>query len=295
MVQSQHWTDADGFVFASRSNGTHFRANPLKIGVESELYTRFGSDNSKDTSIEEWFAKTIDAPATQMIEHLLDPSNITRQPFYPDPMKVKMAKELGYKINSYIDTISLPSNIRNAISAYLAALLVRHPGYLSKLIIFHSNSSDTPEAIKNIALERMLEMFEIYYHKIRSAVFLVSRRVGTSEFLYADGGILVDEPWRKEFGIPFDIHAPITPDIAIEVLPIPDHGDLSSALVAESTNQGVSRQNRIILGGAQRFVFSRQSPPSTFIQKHFGVSAPRNIGYRLINGQLITSYDPLRK
>ncbi|GLH67741.1 hypothetical protein GETHED_21050 [Geothrix edaphica] len=295
MAQSQHWTDADGLVFASRSNGTYFRANPLNIGVESELYTRFGSDNSKDTSIEDWFANTIDSPVTQIFKHLFDPSNITRQSFDPDPMKAKSAKEIGYKINSYIDKISLPSNIRAAISAYLAALLVRHPTYLSKLINFHNDGSNPRETVKDIALDNMLELFELYYQKIRSAVFIVSRRIGTSEFLYADGGILVDEPWRREFGIPFDIHAPLTPDIAIQVLPIPDHGELSYAFIAESTNQGVSRQNKIILGGAQRFVFSRQPPPSTFIQRHFGVPAPKNIGYSFINGQLNTTYDPSRK
>jgi len=101
---------------------------------------------------------------------------------------------------------------------------------------------------------------------------------------------LVDEPWGREYGIPFDMRAPLTPDIAVQVLPAPFAADLTKASIMESTNQGIARQNRIILGGAKQFVFSRQTPPSKFIKENFGKSAPKNIDYRIVNGRLETSF-----
>ena len=145
-----------------------------------------------------------------------------------------------------------------------------------------------------MALDNMLNLYQVYTNQIAKAVFLISRRVGSSEYIYADGGIMVEEPWRTEFGIPFDIHAPLTPDIALQVLPIPSSDDLDTAAIMESNNQGTARLNRIILGGAERFVFSRQAPPLKFIVKNFGKLAPKNIGYSLNNGQLETCFDPRR-
>jgi hypothetical protein len=66
------------------------------------------------------------------------------------------------------------------------------------------------------------------------------------------------------------MRAPLTPDIAVQVLPAPFAADLTKASIMESTNQGIARQNRIILGGAKQFVFSRQIPPSKFIKENFG-------------------------
>jgi hypothetical protein len=71
--------------------------------------------------------------------------------------------------------------------------------------------------------------------------------------------------------------------------------DLTRAMVVDLTKQGVARVNRIILGGAERFVFSRQNPPVTFITKHFGKPAPKNIGYRIVAGRLETFYEPNRQ
>jgi hypothetical protein len=297
VAQSQYWTNSEGLVFVTRSDGTTFRANPLNIGVESELYTRFVDENVKDTTVEEWFAETIDAPATRMIEHLIDPANIRRTPFRADPSKADTAKAVGFRVKPYIDRVSLPVEIRRAISSYLAALLVRHPTYLAKLTQFHKGDKTTVESARNRALDNMIHLYKIYAEKIESSVLMITRRVGSAEYLYADGGLMVKEPWRREFGIPFDIHAPLTPDIAIQVLPIPFQfaDDLLSAAIGESTSQGVARQNRIILGGAKRFVFSRQTPPVKFIQKNFGQPAPENIWYGIINGRLQAGYNSSRK
>ena len=296
MAQSRMWTDSQGFVTVTRADGTSFRANPLNIGVESELYTRFLEDDTKDTSIEEWFAKTIDGPATSVIEHLLDPSNITRERFSGNPEKVKTVKAVGFRVNPYVDRIKLPPAIRLSISQYVAALLVRHPRYLLKLVEFHSRTTGEDGLARNLALSNMLELFNTYVERIQRSVFILTRRADSAEYLYADGGLVVEEPWRREFGIPFDIHTPLTPDIALQVLPVPLQfkDDLSTVAIMEATNQGVTRHNRIILGGASRFLFSRQKVPTAFISANIGKSAPKNIGYRVINGRLETSFHPER-
>lgn len=295
MAQSRYWTDSQGFVFVTRANGTTFRTNPLNIGVESELYTRFSDEGKKDTTVEEWFAETIDGPATKIIYHLLDPSNTSRHSFHADPSKAETAKALGFCVNRYIDRVHIPAEIRQAIASYVAALLVRHPSYLAKLTAFHHDDDISSNEIKNRALDNMLHLYRVYAEKIANAVFLLTRRTDSAEYIYADGGILVEEPWRREYGIPFDIHAPLTPDIAIQVLPVPFSDDMDTAVIMESTNQGVARQNRIILGGAQRFVFSKQEPPVKFITENFGKPAPKNIGYRIINGRFEATYDTTRK
>jgi len=296
IAQSTYWTGSNGHVFVTRSNGSVFPANPLNIGVESELYTRFATDGSKDTEIEEWFGETIDGPATVMIEHLLDAKNVHRSLFSPDPSKAETARALGAHVNPYVDKVNLPFEIRVAIARYLAALLVRHPRYLEKLIEFHGNEQGVN--VKNRALDNMLLLYQKYAEGISKSVLMISRRVGDSEYLYADGGLMVKEPWRTAYNIPFDIHAPLTPDIAMQVLPMPttvSGADLTHAMIVETTKQGVARQNRIVLGGAERFVFSRQIPPVEFIVKHFGKPAPENIGYWIEDGRLKTVYDPSRR
>lgn len=297
MAQSRHWTDKQGFVTVTRADGSTFRTNPLNIGVESELYTRFLEDDTKDTRVEEWFAEEIDAPLTRMIEHLLDPSNVSRQLFRGDSAKASTAKLLGFRINTYIEKITTPPDVRRAISQYVAALLVRHPKYLDRLIAFHEKQIMPDAVAKNRALDNMLLLYQKYAEVIGRSVFLITRRVGDAEYLYADGGLAVEEPWRTSFNIPFEIHAPLTPDIALQVLPVPFsfNGDQAVAMIGESTNQGVARQNRIILGAARRFVFSRQAIPPMFVVKNIGQPAPKNIGYTVVDGRLQTSYDPTRK
>lgn len=294
IAQSQFWTNASGQVTVTRKDGSTFSSKALNIGVESELYTRFLDDDTKDTAIEDWFARAIDDPATTLINHLLDPANVSRRPFRGDPKKAETVRALGYRVTDYIDRIYLPPNVRLAISQYVAALLVRHPRYLATLVEFHTGNAQTPRLIKNLALENMLYAFRIYVERINAAMFIVTRRIGSSEYLYADGGLTVDEPWRPD--IPFDIHAPLTPDISIEILPVPIRSseDLTHAAISEATNRGVARQNRIVLGNAMRFVFSRGQPPTDFIKRHFGIPAPRNIGARVRNGRLETWFDPAR-
>lgn len=283
-------------VYATRADGSVFEPNPMNIGVESELYTRFGADDVKDTSIEDWFAQAIDNPATATIEHLLDPRNcLRRHGWRGKPNDAAVMRELGFRVNDYIDEIKLPSAVRSHIANYVAALLVRHPIYLKKLTQFHETASALPDVARALALENMLHLFQIYAGKLFASSLLLTRRVGTAEYLFSDGGVVVDEPWRSGDTIPFEIHAPLTPDIALQVLPLPSPIDLSIISVCEVTNRGIARQNRIALADAKRFVFSRQRPPTTFIAKYFGLPAPKNIGFRFVDGQLETKYDPARQ
>lgn len=294
-VQSRYWTAADGLVHVTRQDGRVFRANPNNIGVESELYTRFAEDETKDTSIEDWFSTQIDGPAKTMIEYLNGPLNTRRRRFQGDPLKAETAKTLGFRVKDHVEYMVLPDEIRQAVARYVSALLVRHPTYLSKLVAFHESSSGPGLSARNRALDNMLYLYDVYEPVVRSSVFMVVRRDGDSEFIYSDGGLVVEEPWRNSHGIPFDIHAPLTPEIALQVLPVPlADEDLSITHVVEMTNQGIARMNRIALGSAKRFVFTRQQPPVQFISKHFGVPAPKNIGYRFINGRMETKYDPQR-
>jgi len=297
MTQSRYWTDADGLVRVTRADGTAFRTNPLNIGVESELYTRFLEDDRKDTAIETWFAEAIDGPATRMIDHLLDSSNVTRHSFRGNPQKAVTVRALGFRVNPYFDKIAIPPAIRRAVSEYIAALLVRHPRYLSRLIDFHRTDGLSRQSIRNRALDNMLHLFKVYAERISTSVFIVTRRIGSAEYLYSDGGVNVEEPWHTGNVIPFDIHAPVTPDIALQVLPVPLElpDDLTVAVISESTNQGVARQNRIALGGAIRFVFSKQVIPGQFIRRNFGKPAPKNIGHRIVDGHFEAWYDPTRQ
>jgi len=295
-VQSRFWTGPTGLVHVTKKDGTSFRANPSNIGVESELYTRFSEDDEKDTSIEDWFAKEIDAPARAMIEYLSDATNIRRSRWRPDRVKMNEVKEVGFRARDYAEYIPLGDDVRLAIARYIAALLVRHPAYLAKLVAFHAEDEASGVLIRNRALDNMLHLYSTYVSEIQNAVIIICRRDAESEFLYADGGLVVDEPWRHRYGIPFDIHAPLTPDLALEVLPFPfPEDDRSIAHITDMTNQGVARMNRIVLGAAKRFVFSRQPPPTAFISKNFGIAAPKNIGYRIVDGRFETKYVPSRK
>ncbi|WP_148291402.1 MULTISPECIES: DUF4238 domain-containing protein [Brevundimonas] len=289
-VQSRYWTGADGLVNVVRADGTGFRANPINLGVESELYTRFGPDDSKDPSIEDWFANTVDQPAGLLIDHLSDASLRKRHPYAGDPDKAAVSRQLGMRTPGYIDVHPLPDEVRMAAARYVAALLVRHPRYLSKLTEFHRLSAPDNTSAKSAALDNMGHVFGVYVETILSATFMISQRTGTAEFIYADGGIVVDEPWAPD--IPFTMHVPLTPDVALQVLPVPNPIPLREVPVIEATNPGVARMNRITLSAAQRFVFTRQAPPTTFIRRYFGVPAPASIGYRFINGRLETRYEP---
>lgn len=188
---------------------------------------------------------------------------------------------------------------RDAMDRYLDALLVRSPRYLAMLVAFHDNE-DTPlpkalprgAAIKTVALDNMREVFEIYRERISGADLGLLLIEGGNELLFSDAGISAEEPWRPG-PLPFEIHAPLTPTMAIEVLPVPNRHS-RRCLIMRASNRGVARMNRIVLENAQQFVFSRQKPPLQFIKENFGKPSTKSIGIRMRNGEVETTFDRSR-
>lgn len=299
-LQSGHWTGREGCITAVRADGTTFRAPPDKLGVEGELYTRFMLTGRKDLTIERWFSSEIEGPFGKALARLSSLSGIV--PGWKidhDPVKEQEVKELGFKTAKYAEIMRLEAQHREAIDAYLAALLVRNPRYLRKLVAFHDHHG-TPlpdalprdQAIKTVALENMLHVFEIYREEISRSHISLLIAEGDNEFLFGDSGITAQEPWTKG-PIPLSIHAPLTPQLALEVLaaPLPQ---LDGLMVMRLTNQGTARMNRLTLSDCERFVFCRGSPPLEFIARNFGRPAPQPIGYRMKDGLLETIYDRSR-
>lgn len=136
---------------------------------------------------------------------------------------------------------------------------------------------------RSTSLDGMLAMFTELSERILGAMVTVDRRIGNHEFLFADSGVSAIERWSTS-NIPFRIHAPLTPDISINVIPLPFPTKFVDAPIAEATNEAVGRANRVILGSAKRFVFSRTSPNIDFIRKNFGVPPPNDIASRAIHG-----------
>lgn len=283
-----------------RADGSTFRAPPEKLGVEGELYTRYQLAGEKDLTIERWFSSEIEGPFGQALAHISSLSGIA--PGWKidhDPVKEREVKELGFKPPKHTEIMRLDAQSRAAIDAYLAALLVRNPRYLRKLVTFHEeHGTPLPDAltrdraIKTVALDNMLHVFEIYRDQISKSHIALLIAEGDKEFLFGDAGITAQEPWSKG-PIPFTIHAPLTPRLALEVLAAPWPA-LDGLMVMRLTNRGTARMNRLALSDCERFVFCRGSPPLAFIARNFGRPAPQPIGFRMKNGKLETHYDSSR-
>lgn len=284
ILQSKHWTGADGLIYATRKDGSSHRANPQNIGLEGDLYTRYElSGAAKDLTIERWFSQEIEGPFRETLDFFASIPGLRRERLYLNQEgleKRELSKSLGFVVGDYRESIELPPNHRLSLAKYLAALLVRNPRYIRRLQGFHEKESkawleekfediDLEKGIKSLALDNMLKIFDTYGRTILAADFMFLKRESTNEFLFADSGIIADEPWGRG-GIPFTVHAPLTPDLAVEILPSPEPFFKDRAFFSEVTNVGVKRFNQISIGQAERFVFSKSAPPSDFIRANFG-------------------------
>lgn len=292
LVQSQRWLGPDGLIHVTRADGSTFRTNPLNIGVESELYTKTFADGAKCVELEEWLANEIDDPFRAAVDALHDRKRYRRRRFVGDPTKAQVCRQLGFVVDGFVDSVVIDSDTRWALARYVAAQIVRSPPYLRKLTEFHA---ELGSGAKNAALDNMRWLFDVYSDRIANADLALVCCAGSHQFIFADGGVVVDEPWRRHHGIPFDAHAPLTPTLALQVMPTPDRHFGNDLPISYLTNNGTARFNRIILGHARNFVFSQKAPPIEFIKTNFGVPAPRNIGYRYVDGRLETVFDPDRK
>lgn len=299
-IQSGQWANADGMLNVVRADGTTFRAPPSKVGVEGELYTRIDPSGAKDRDIERWFSREIETPFVDTLTRILQLDGLERRrlPGRGDPVKRQEVKDLGFIVDNYDEKIPLDPPARTALANYIAALVVRSPSYLAKLTDWHQVNNGAaplpvdPTTFRGFALENMLYLYDVYRAAIEAAYINLMIANCDREFLYSDGGVTANEPWSSR-PMPFDLYAPLTPKLAINVLPLPD-ADTSGLWVSRVNSRGVARYNRIVLADAKRFVFSKSPPPLAFIARHFGVPAPSPIGSRWINGQLETKYDRSR-
>lgn len=295
--QSRYWADASGRLYATRSDGTNFRPTPENIGVEGELYTRFSPDGSKDVAIETWFGQAIEDPFASIFDGFISLDSIRCTPFRPDPEKRKVVEALGYIAHNHREGKSISTTERKIVADYVAALVVRSPAYLARVLHFHTANNQVPDRNtgKAITLENMLFLFGVYQEVIVRSDFMFIVRECSHEFLFSDSGISITEPWRAG-PVPFDIHFPLTPDIALQVLPGPLAGrwGLDRVEIMRTRNVGMDRSNRLALGSAQRFVFSRNAAPGDYIAKYFGQAAPSPYGYRFVDGKMEFKYDASR-
>jgi hypothetical protein len=287
-LQSGYWTGDNGLINVVKSDGSSFAASPINVGVQGELYTRFEVTGDKDVTIEQWFSTEIETPFVRALTRLISMDGLLRfrRPPVP-PTKTRNASDLGFVLREDFEIMPLSSDHRKAIDSYIAALLVRNPSYLAKLVAFHDKNGvvlppELPrnQAIKSVALNSMLEVFKLYRDVISQADLGLVVVDCDRELLFGDSGITAKEPWRSG-PLPFDIHAPLTPKLALEVLPTPmPRLDRNACLIMRVNPKGVARFNRIALSDAERFIFSRGQPPVDFIRKHFGAAAPESIGLR---------------
>lgn len=284
-----------------RADGSVFRAPPSKVGVEGELYTKLDPTGKKNRDIERWFSQEIESPFAGVLGKLIGLEGIVRRypPSQGDPAHRKDVEDLGFIIKDYHEDLPMNAADRSAIANYLAALVVRSPIYLNKLTDWHARTNADslplpvgPSDVRGLALENMLFLYDVYREAITNAYITLTIADCDREYLFADGGIVAKEPWSNR-PLPFDLYAPLTPKLALNVLPLPN-ADKDRLWVARLNGQGVSRYNRMAVGGAVRFVFSKSSPPLAFIKKHFGVPAPAAIGSRWVDGKLETKYDRAR-
>lgn len=286
-LQSGYWTGVDGCINCIDKTGKVFKTQPVNIGVKTHLYSKTYLDGTKDTAIETWLAKQVDAPFDGAFEEIFDFSRIRQHRYKGDERLRNELKEIGYEMNDFIEEISIKFEYKKILSNYIASLLVRTPSYLKRLNNFHSDlAGDT----YNYALDNMIYMYDVYREKISQSYIKVMRRTGDNEFIYGDQAVTAQEPWGRSY-LPFTIHAPITPDFAVAVMPYEGLNPEEIIGINRLRNRGVSRFNRLVLGDSERFVFSRQNPPLNFIKKNFGRPAPAPFKHRKINGKIETGYD----
>lgn len=299
-VQSRQWAGANGRLHVVRVDGTTFQVPPSKVGVEGELYTRIDYSGEKDRYIERWFAREIEAPFADSFARILSLDGIERRRFprRGNPAQRREVQELGYLISDYDEHMPLLEECRTAFANYLAALVIRSPVYLTKLTAWHKKNNSPNNmpvddtTLRGLALENMLYLYKVYREEIAYGCINLMIADCDREFLFADGGVTAQEPWSNR-PMPFDLYAPLTPKLAVNVLPMPN-SYTKGLWITRVNARGVARYNRIMLAGASRFVFSKSPPPLSFIAKHFGVPAPSPFGSRWINGKLETKYDRSR-
>lgn len=301
-LHSRFWTNPKGVISVTRKDGSTFAANPQNIAVMSELYTKTDADGNPNVEVEEWFSREIERPFLPVLERIISLPGRTTEPAPNNPEKREMVKRLGFVLRKHVDYIQITDEENRILARYVAALLARTPKYLSKIDdhhqqVFPQNAAfgpfDRDALVTQANLNHMQNTISLYDEVIAQSDLIFIKPDCDREFLYCDTGIVADEPW-SDHGVPFDIHVPLTPELSVEVLPAPSKSFVGKFPLALMNSQGVARMNRIVVGNADRFVFSRSAPPIKFIQKNFGIPAPKDIATKVVNGRVEALYDPSR-
>jgi hypothetical protein len=282
-------------VYVIRGDGEFVRLTKDQIAVKGHLYTRVDESGERNTEIETWFADKIESPFSPVLDDLVQLRGLRTRSFKPDEQGLRMIQNIGYEVPPFLEFIEVTPERREIISSYVAALLVRNPRYLERVLKFHQASIGdlSSTELKNITLNNMLYVYEIYKAEIRKSDFTLTNRVGEHEFLFSDGGITAQEPWSRGM-VPFQLHVPLTPDVSLGVVAGNSELDSSIVKVARVKNKVTSYHNRVVLSDAVRFVYSRGYPPLHFIKRYFGVPAPKVFEYRELNGRTETKFKPHR-
>ncbi len=294
-LQSGYWCAADGCINVVGKGGLEFRTQPINVGLEKHLYSQIGPDDRLDAEIERWLATEVDGPFDAVFSTIFDMARLRSEPPRRySPEQKKAAVQSGFRLDSRLEYLPLSGSHKLTIAKYVAALVVRNPQYLAKISAFHSaeNYVIDERALKNITLQNMLEVYRHYLEVIRTAEMMLIVRDCDNEFIFSDHGVVAGEPWRNN--IPFDLHVPLTPDMSLQVLPVPDPVFSDRILVEKVSNKLVSRYNRISLSYARRFVYTRSAPPEAFIRKYFSKPASAPFGFRYVDGEFETRFDPSR-
>jgi len=291
-LHSGYWCASDGCITVIKKNGTIFRTTPTNIGVEGHLYTLFQNTDLETRNLEKWFSEEIDGPFVQTLRFLSCRNNIKSFRFrFADLNKVKAARQVGYSDSSIREHLVLDEDTRLSIAKYVSALLVRNPEYLEKMYRYIKNESDISGGsfLKYLSLENMQYLYNIYLDKIQNADYMLIIRDCKNEFIFSDGGVVAQEPWKDRL-MPFDVHVPLTPDLSLTILPVAKPVYRNKLMIVKARAKIIKSLNKIVLGSAKKFVYTKSKPPVSFIMKHFGKPAPKVFGYREIDGKNEAKY-----
>lgn len=165
-----------GMIHVVKADGTTFPSTEKNVGVETQLYTRYDLMGAKDLTIEKWFSTEIESPFVEALNVLAELNGLRRfRVSRGDPNQAAEVKALGFVVDDWHEQLDLTPKHRTAITNYIAAMLVRSPRYIAKLIDFHADSvPDLDDAVadkarKTVALENMLWLYELYRDRIASA------------------------------------------------------------------------------------------------------------------------------
>src|ERR1700742_1193391 len=193
ILQSKHWTGADGLIYATKEDGSSYKANPKNIGLEGDLYTRYEISGEKDLTIERWFSQEIEGPFRETLDFIASIPGLQRERLRLDQEGVRkreLSQELGLVVSDYRESLDLPPKHRLTLAKYLAALLVRNPRYIRKLEGFHDRENksfladkvedaDYKKGVKSLALDNMLKIFDTYGRTVVASDFMFLKREST--------------------------------------------------------------------------------------------------------------------